>query len=383
MGLEVTKEKPRVKALLIARKQYKNLLNPLYKDYDITVRKIIGRKKSLSVLIERLDDYSEQTFFIIDINSLAEKVEALPNLLVRITKRRKDVRLILFAPESKPGDSDIDFLVGSGFENVIVNSGSSAKDKWNKIIKDLCCFFERQHLSPEKVLQLINPKPNPQIMVLSDCEIKEGAIKSTFEKNNTVERKNEKEKTAAIPNYKNTYASIDFYGTQKRIGTTCAAILTAAYFVRGGARALVFFAAEREYKKFITYYDNKTPVTDCITEINGIYLTFSSAVINDLQEFNVIINDRGVFKDYESDSLTVVVGGIGYNEIAAAIKTYKTLDEQKTGYIPMISLAEGKPDSLFPNNRCIAVPYAGDITVFPDSGAEAFNSVFESLASGG
>lgn len=381
MGLEVTKEKPKVKALLIARKQFKNLLNPLYKDYDINIRKIIGRKKSLSLLIERLDNYKEQTFFVIDINAVTEKDTALADLLTQITKKRKDVRLILFAPEAKPGNAEVDFLVGRGFENIIVNSADNAKDKWDGIINDLCLLFEKQHLLPEKVSQLINPKPNPQIMVLSDSNKEESAKESSEELNGKEKKKIEKEKNIKIPNYSNTYASLNFYGTQKRIGTTCAALITAAYFVKGKASTLVYFATEREYKRFIAYYENKTPVKDCITEINGIYLTFSGAKIDNQQEFNIVIKDNGVMKDCEAGSWTIVVGGIGYNEIAAAIKAFKSLDEQEIDYVPMISLADGKPNSLFPNKRCIAVPYVGDITVFPDSAAAAFNSAFEGLGS--
>lgn len=383
MGLEVAKEKPKVKALLIARKQYKNLLNPLYKDYDINIRRIIGRKKSLSVLTERLDDYSEQTFFVIDINAVIEKGKALTDTLARITKKRRDLRLILFAPESKPGDSDIDFLVGKGFENIIVNSADNAEDKWNGIINDLCLLFERQHLSPEKISQLINPKPNPQIMVLSNDNKEKNAKVINIEQNAADKKKIEKGNAVKIPNYGSTYASLSFYGTQKRIGATCAALITAAYFVKGKASALVYFATEREYKKFIAYYDNKTAVADCITEINGIYLTFSGARVDNEQEFNIIIKDSGVLKDFDTSSRNVVVGGIGYNEIAAAIKAYKSLEERGIDYIPMISLAEGKPVGLFPDKRCIAVPYAGDLTVFPDGAAEAFNSAFEGLASSG
>lgn len=52
------------------------------------------------------------------------------------------------------------------------------------------------------------------------------------------------------------------------------------------------------------------------------------------------------------------MGGIGYNAIAAAIKAYKSLEERGTDYIPMISLADGKPVGLFPNKRRIAVPKA-------------------------
>ncbi|MDE7280895.1 MAG: hypothetical protein K2N36_04045, partial [Ruminiclostridium sp.] len=298
MRPEVTKEKPKVNALLIVRKQYKNLLDPLYKDYDIHIRKIIGRKKSLSVLTDRLDNYKEQTFFVIDINAVTEKGDKLVERLTFITKKRKDIRLVLFDPEAKPGNADIDYLVKRGFVNIVVNSADEPKDKWSKIIEDLCLFFEGQQLSSERVAQLVNPNPNPQVIALTDCAEKTESAE-TVKEDNFKEKEDESKKAADILNYSKTYTSIDFYGTQRRIGTTYAALITAAYFVKGKANPLVFLGSKREYDRLAEFYDNKTVVSDCLTEINGIYLTFCDAPIGsdvDMSAFNIVIRDRGVFR---------------------------------------------------------------------------------------
>lgn len=383
MGLQVTKEKPKVNALLIARKQYKNLLDPLYKDYDICIRKIIGRKKSLSVLIDRLDNYKEQTFFVIDINAVAEKGDELAERLTFITKKRKDMRLVLFAPEAKPGNAEIDYLVKRGFVNIVVNSADELKDKWNKIIKNLCIFFEGQQLSSERVAQLVNPNPNPQIIALTDRAEKTGSAETVME-DNFKEKEDESKKPADIPNYSKTYTSVDFYGIQRRIGTTYAALITAAYFVKGKANPLVFLGSKREYDRLAEYYDNKTVVSDCLTEINGIYLTFCDAPIGsdaDKSAFNIVIRDRGVFRAFdEKSSVNVIVGGVSYNEIGNTLKVHKALDEQKADYISMLSFAEGKPDNFISGKKSVTIPYTIDPTVFSESAATAFNSIFGELA---
>ena len=383
MGLQVTKDKPKVNALLIARKQYKNLLNPLYKDYDIHIRKIIGRKKSLSALIDRLDNYKDQTFFVIDINAVAEKEDKLAEQLTFITKKRKDMRLVLFAPEAKPGNADINYLVKRGFVNIVVNSADELKDKWSKIIKDLCIFFEGQQLSSERVSQLVNPNPNPQVISLTDCEDKTESAEIVKE-DNLKAKEDERKKVVDIPNYSKTYTSIDFYGTQRRIGTTYAALITAAYFVKGKANPLVFLGSKREFDRLAEFYDNKTVVSDCLTEINGIYLTFCDAPIGDdvdMSAFNIVIRDRGVFRSLdEKSSVNVIVGGINYNEIGNTLKVHKTLDEQKADYISMLSFADGKSDIILSGKKSVTVPYTSDLTVFPESAAEAFNSVFGELA---
>ena len=383
MRPEVTKEKPKVNALLIVRKQYKNLLSPLYNDYDIHIRKIIGRKKSLSALIDRLDNYKEQTFFVIDINAVAEKGDELAERLTFITKKRKDMRLVLFAPEAKPGNADIDYLVKRGFVNIVVNSADEPKDKWSKIIKDLCLFFEGQQLSSERVAQLVNPNPNPQIIALTDCAEKTESAE-TVKEDNFKEKEDESKKAADIPNYSKTYTSIDFYGTQKRIGTTYSALITAAYFVKGKANPLVFLGSKREYDRLAEFYDNKTIVSDCLTEINGIYLTFCDAPIGsdvDMSAFNIVIRDRGIFRALdEKSSVNVIVGGINYNEIGNTLKVHKALDEQKADYISMLSFAEGKSDNFISGKKSVTVPYTSDLTAFPESAAAAFNSVFGELA---
>ncbi len=380
MGPEVAKEKPKINALLIARKQYKNLLNPLYKDYDISVRKIIGRKKSLSVLIERLNNYSQQTFFVIDINAVSEKGEDLAERLTAITKKRDDVRLVLFAPEAKPGNKELDYLVKQGFTNIAANSADDPKEKWNRIIADICLFFKAQGLPSDRVSQLVNLKPNPQIIALSDCEEEKKPDKTLAEDELKV-KKNEKKKAVSIPNYSNTYAEIDFYGTQKRIGTTYAALLTAAYFVKGKANPIVVLGSKREYDRLTAFYDNKTVVSNSITEINGICFTFCDALNDNLQEFNIVIKDKGVFREpCEKKSMIVIVGGVNYNEIANTLKAHQSLNENNIKYISMVSFAEGKPDSLLPGKGSVIIPYASDMTVFPEPATAVFNSAFGGLA---
>ncbi len=59
---KIEKKKPEVFSLLIARREYKKLLNPLESKYKNYVRKIIGRKKSLSELIRQIDNYKEKSF---------------------------------------------------------------------------------------------------------------------------------------------------------------------------------------------------------------------------------------------------------------------------------------------------------------------------------
>lgn len=380
MGLEVTKEKPKINALLIARKQYKNLLNPLYKDYDISIRKIIGKKKSLSVLIERLNNYLQQTFFVIDINAVSEKGEDLAELLTVITKKRDDVRLVLFAPEAKPGNKELDYLVRQGFTNIAANSANNPKEKWNRIIADICLFFEGQGLPSERVCQLVNPKPNPQIIALSDCEEEKKPDKTLVE-DDLKAKKAEKEEAISIPNYSKTYTEIDFYGAQKRIGTTYAALLTAAYFVKGKASPIVVLGSKREYDRLTAFYDNKTVISNCITEINGICITFCDAPADNLQEFNIVIKDKGVFRELdEKKSMIVIVGGVNYNEIANTFKVYQSLNAKNINYISMVSFAEEKPDSLLPGKGAVIIPYASDMTVFPESAAAVFNSAFGGLA---
>lgn len=370
MGLEVTKEKRKINALLIARRPYKNLLSPLNKDYDISVRKIIGRKKSLAVLNERLKKYSEETFFIIDINAVTEKRDKMAEQLKAITKKRDDIHIVLFAPDAKPGNPDLDYLIQCGFTNIIADTANNSKNKWNKVIDDLCTFFECQCLYPEEVAQFINPKPNPQIIALSDCA-------------DGPDETEERDEHIAIPNFSGIYATVNFYGTQKRIGTTTAALMTAAYFAKGKAVPLVFLGSKKEYERLTTFYSKKTTVTDCITEINNIYITFIGAPLNNIDiSFNILINDKGVFHEIEEEkSINVVVGGVNYNEIANTIKIHEMLNKNQADYISMVSFAEGKSNYNITDKQSVILPYATDITFFPGSVTAMFNSVFGKLIS--
>ncbi len=358
---KIEKKKPEVFSLLIARREYKKLLNPLESKYKNYVRKIIGRKKSLSELIRQIDNYKEQKFFVIDLGAVREKDNELINALTSIKFSRRDVRLIVFAPEAKAGDELLKKLIYQGFTNIIADSSDRVKDKWQQIVYDLFACFSLTGLSPQKWMPYLRA----------------GSLPAALFGGKTLQ--------PSIPDYSKCRMVVDFYGAGKRVGTTSAALLTSAYLARGNAKIQFVFESKKEFDAFSTFYDSSLRKYKDGAEIGSIFFTFHGAEVENDCDFNFIIRDKGLIKsNADPDSLTVLVGGVGYSDITYTYKAQKELCEKKSDYICMISFSDKKTvrqHLLFTNYPTpVFVPFAVDVLKFPDSGIEEFNRAFGHLA---
>lgn len=354
---KIEKKKPEVFSLLIARREYKKLLYPLESKYKNHVRKIIGRKKSLSELIRQIDNYKEQKFFVIDLGAVREKDNELINALTSIKFSRRDVRLIVFAPEAKVGDELLKKLIYQGFTNIIADSSDRVKDKWQQIADDLFACFSLTGLSPQKWKPYLRVGSLPAALFCGETS------------------------QPSIPDYSKCRMVVDFYGAGKRVGTTSAALLTSAYLARGNAKVQFVFESKKEFGKFTVFYDKVSIKYVDGAEIGNIFFTFHGAEAENDCDFNFIIRDKGVIKeDTNPDTLTVLVGGIGYNDIAYTYKSQNELYKQKKEHICMISLSDSNSaqlDLLFSNTPPpVFVPFSSDMLKFPDSGVEEFNRAF-------
>ncbi len=313
--------------LLVSRNENSRILADIAKKFDTKERKITGANWSMTELLKSLRNYTMINMFVLDLSAIKEKDDDFISLLSGLQLQRPDARIVIFAEEYMDGDEFLDKLISKGYTNIIAKS-SEQKDghkQWEMMKSDLEDCFSDEGLPKEKYSRYIIRKAIPSPVQTSEESI---AMPSERELS-----------------FKNCTACFTFVGTQSRIGTTSAAISSAAYFAAHGAK-VAYVNSDPDYVTLIAWsFANAETDEDGNVEINGIkfFQEFTPRIAN---TYNIIIKDKGSINpekpidEKELDGIVYLVGGLTYDE---AVSTRDA--EYILGDIPhtlMINFADEK-----------------------------------------
>lgn len=290
---------------LIARTSNESILREIGQKLKfIDVRKIIlSEPTALMNYVGQMRNFSTNTHMVIDVSAISENDEEFIEALEGIQLQRDDMRIIIYAVDLKNGKEFLNTLVSNGFTNIVAVSDDTADEsaKWEQIKSDLQECFSEEGLS-EKRWQTYRIESEPSLESMQ-MQLKESGGQEI-----------------KIPDFSDTHVKICVFGTDRRVGTTTAALTVASYFSAGKADVKVVLQSAQHIAALKSFYGSDSADTEVFNYSDNV--VFSSSAEQDENDiFNAVIIDMGKYGSapLQPNAVNILVADVSFDGIANSV----------------------------------------------------------------
>lgn len=364
--------------LLVSKRENARILDNIIKNHSDDIaqpRKLTAESWSVADIIKNLRNYPLVDTFVLDLSAIKEKDDELISMLDGLKLQRASARVVIFAEDYANGDELLDKLVRSCYTNIAAKSKDITDDKkqMERMLEDIEECLSESGLPKSKYTAYVIRREPP--------EKAENATKI-----DVIPKMEEEPEVVRELLFSNFCGHITFVGAMPRIGTTAAALSSAFYFAKRGAKV----AYINEDVVALTSYCVANAGGICSGngsfDYNGVYFTSSADSINN--NYNIVITDAGVIDTSKSytTGFVYLVAGISFNEIDATRDAEYQLDGDNGGYRVLINFAteeqyqqqlEKLPN---PDVEYHILPYMPDKFDIDNFAINHLNSIYEIFA---
>lgn len=313
--------------LLVSKKENARILDEIIRTNPDTVaapRKLTADSWSIGDnLIRNLRNYPLITAFVLDLSSIREKDDELISMLHGLQLQRANARIVLYATEYSNGDELLDKFVREGFANIAAKDKAITDDK--KQIEHLLCdlseCLSEDGLQKAKFAAYIIKKEPPAKPKEDNGNKNSSAVDSS-------------DNESVLPKsllYTDFSGYLNFVGAQSRIGTTRAALSSAYYFLKRGAKIAYVNPDVGALMRLCAAYADSKCNSKGSFEYNGLKF---AADVDDVNGYSVVVVDNGcIDKDRAyAAGIVYLVAGIDVSEIEATRDAEYQLDGDNVSY---------------------------------------------------
>lgn len=365
---------------LIAKSSNESILREVGQKLKfIDIRKIIlNEPTALMNYVGQMRNFSANTHIVIDVSAISENDEEFVEALEGIQLQRDDMRIIIYAVDLKDGKEFLNTLVSKGYTNIVAVSDDTAEEtaKWEQIKSDMQECFSEDGLSEKrwKTYQIIN---------------------EPFLESLQMQLKGQEQQEIKIPDFSETSLKICIFGTDKKVGTTTAVLVTASYFSAGNADVKVILQSEQHISDLKQYYGAVGTNDNAVLFNYNDNVVFTSETEQDENEnFNAVIIDMGKYGSVplQKNALNIIVADISFDGISNSVRQldsahlmedepFKVIinlcDNEKWSRIVKLGLID-KNIYDYESNSPLLMPYVKNKMTFEgkEENIKAFNEFF-------
>ena len=360
---------------LIARTSNESILREIGQKLKfIDIRKIIlNEPTALMNYVGQMRNFSANTHMVIDVSAISENDEEFVEALEGIQLQRDDMKIIIYAVDLKNGKEFLNTLVRNGYTNIVAVSGEAAEEtaKWEQIKSDLQECFSEEGLSEKRWktyrIDVEPPLENIQMQL--------------------------KEENEQEPDFSDTHVKICVFGTDRRVGTTTAALTIASYFSAGKADVKVVLQTAQHIMSLKSFYGFDSADTEVFNYSDNV--VFSSSAEQDENDiFNAVVIDMGKYGSVplQPNAVNIIVADVSFDSISNSIGQFDSayLMEDEPFKVIINLCGEEEWNKILKNglidqnsfdyisNPPLLMPYIKDKMAFDktDGNIKAFNSFF-------
>ena len=290
---------------LIARTSNESILREIGQKLKfIDIRKIIlNEPTALMNYVGQMRNFSANTHMVIDVSAISENDEEFVEALEGIQLQRDDMKIIIYAVDLKNGKEFLNTLVRNGYTNIVAVSDEAVEEtaKWEQIKSDLQECFSEEGLS-EKRWKTYRIDVEPPLESVQ------------------MQLKEENEQEIKVPDFSDTHVKICVFGTDRRVGTTTAALTIASYFSAGKADVKVVLQSAQHIAALKSFYGFDSADTEVFNYSDNIVFS-SSAEQDESDIFNAVVIDMGKYGrvPLQPNAVNIIVADVSFDGISNSV----------------------------------------------------------------